>query len=45
MKSILTIDRGKGFLAPIALQGPDPSGAPAILIDQAARFGQPAAMR
>ena len=54
MKSVLTIgeilveimatERGDGFLEPIALRGPFPSGAPAIFIDQAARFGQPAAM-
>ncbi|HZZ62219.1 MAG TPA: sugar kinase [Roseiarcus sp.] len=54
MKSILTIgeilveimatDPGDGFLEPIKLVGPFPSGAPAIFIDQAARFGQPAAM-
>ncbi len=54
MKSILTIgeilveimatDRGDGFLEPVTLIGPFPSGAPAIFIDQAARFGQPAAM-
>ena len=54
MKSILTIgeilveimaqERGDGFLEPIALTGPYPSGAPAIFADQAARFGQPAAM-
>ncbi len=54
MKSIVTIgeilveimatERGDGFLEPIGLIGPFPSGAPAIFIDQAARFGQPAAM-
>jgi tagatose kinase len=54
LKSILTIgeilveimatERGEGFLEPINLIGPFPSGAPAIFIDQAARFGQPAAM-
>jgi sugar/nucleoside kinase (ribokinase family) len=54
MKSIVTIgeiiveimatERGDGFLEPIGLVGPFPSGAPAIFIDQAARFGQPAAM-
>ena len=54
MKSILTIgeilveimatDKGDGFLEPIKLVGPFPSGAPAIFIDQAARFGQPAAI-
>lgn len=53
-KSILTIgeilveimatERGDGFGEPIALVGPFPSGAPAIFIDQAARFGQPAAL-
>ena len=35
---------GDGFLEPIALTGPYPSGAPAIFIDQAARVGQPAAI-
>jgi tagatose kinase len=54
MKSILTIgeilveimatDKGNGFLEPVSLVGPYPSGAPAIFIDQAARFGQPAAI-
>jgi tagatose kinase len=54
MKSILTIgeilveimatERGDGFLEPVKLIGPFPSGAPAIFIDQAARFGQPAAI-
>ncbi len=54
MKSILTIgeiiveimatDKGDGFLEPVNLVGPFPSGAPAIFIDQAARFGQPAAI-
>jgi tagatose kinase len=54
MKSILTIgeilveiiatDKGDGFLEPVHLVGPFPSGAPAIFIDQAARFGQPAAI-
>ena len=54
MKSIVTIgeilveimatERGDGFLEPVKLIGPFPSGAPAIFIDQAARFGQPAAM-
>ena len=54
MKSILTIgeiiveimatDKGNGFLEPINLVGPFPSGAPAIFIDQAAKFGQPAAI-
>jgi tagatose kinase len=54
MKSILTIgeilveiiatDKGNGFLEPANLVGPFPSGAPAIFIDQAAKFGQPAAI-
>ena len=54
MKSILTIgeilveimatEPGDGFLEPIKLIGPFPSGAPAIFIDQAACFGQSAAM-
>jgi tagatose kinase len=54
MKQILTIgeilveimatEKGDGFLEPVHLIGPFPSGAPAIFIDQAARFGQPAAI-
>jgi tagatose kinase len=54
MKSILAIgeilveimatDKGDGFREPIRLVGPFPSGAPAIFIDQAAKFGQPAAI-
>src|ERR1700729_2444522 len=54
MKPILTIgeilfeimatDKGDGFLEPVKLVGPFPSGAPAIFIDQAAKFGQPAAI-
>lgn len=53
-KSILTIgeilveimatEPGDGFGVPLSLVGPFPSGAPAIFIDQAARFGQPAAI-
>ena len=35
---------GLGFLSPIALTGPFPSGAPAIFIDQTARMGQPCAI-
>lgn len=35
---------GNGFLEPIALTGPFPSGAPAIFIDQVARLGQPGAI-
>jgi tagatose kinase len=54
MRSILTIgeilveimatEKGDGFLEPVSLIGPFPSGAPAIFIDQAAKFGQPAAI-
>jgi sugar/nucleoside kinase (ribokinase family) len=54
MKSVLTIgeilveimatEKGDGFLEPMNLIGPFPSGAPAIFIDQAAKFGQPAAI-
>jgi tagatose kinase len=54
MKSILTIgeilveimatEKGDGFLEPVKLVGPFPSGAPAIFIDQVAKFGQPAAI-
>ena len=40
----MATERGDGFLEPVKLIGPFPSGAPAIFIDQAARFGQPAAM-
>lgn len=35
---------GEGFLEPIALTGPFPSGAPAIYIDQVAKLGQPCAI-
>ena len=35
---------GEGFLEPMALTGPYPSGAPAIFVDQAARLGQPCAI-
>lgn len=35
---------GDGFLSPVALSGPYPSGAPAIFIDQVARLGQPGAI-
>lgn len=41
---IMATDRGDGFREPVPLVGPFPSGAPAIFADQAARFGQPAAM-
>ena len=41
---IMAVDRGDGFLEPISLVGPFPSGAPAIFIDQVARLGQPCGM-
>ncbi len=41
---IMATERGDGFLEPVKLIGPFPSGAPAIFVDQAARFGQPAAI-
>ncbi|ACP21582.1 putative sugar kinase, PfkB family protein (plasmid) [Sinorhizobium fredii NGR234] len=41
---IMAVDRGEGFTQPMSLVGPFPSGAPAIFIDQAARFGQPCGM-
>ncbi|MCP9231796.1 sugar kinase [Mesorhizobium sp. LMG 17147] len=51
MKKVVTIGEivveimattiGDGFLEPISLMGPFPSGAPAIFIDQVARMGQP----
>ena len=41
---IMADSPGAGFLEPIALTGPFPSGAPAIFADQAARLGQPCAI-
>ena len=41
---IMAVERGEGFLEPLTLTGPFPSGAPAIFADQAARFGQPSAL-
>lgn len=41
---IMADEVGTGFLEPIALTGPYPSGAPAIFADQAARLGQPCAV-
>ena len=41
---IIAEDPGAGFREPIRLQGPYPSGAPAIFIDQAARLGHPAGL-
>ncbi|RAZ84365.1 sugar kinase [Mesorhizobium hawassense] len=36
---IMASERGFGFLEPLALTGPYPSGAPAIFIDQVAKLG------
>lgn len=41
---IIAEDRGAGFRQPVRLQGPYPSGAPAIFIDQVARLGHPAGL-
>lgn len=41
---IMADEPGQGFRAPLRLTGPYPSGAPAIFISQAARFGHPAGM-
>lgn len=38
---IMAVEPGHGFREPIPLVGPFPSGAPAIFIDQMARFGHP----
>lgn len=39
LAEIMADETGHGFLEPIALTGPFPSGAPAIFISQAARMG------
>jgi sugar/nucleoside kinase (ribokinase family) len=41
---IMADQPGQGFLEPLALTGPYPSGAPAIFASQAARLGQPTAL-
>lgn len=41
---IMATTTGNGFLEPIGLIGPFPSGAPAIFIDQCARMGSAAAI-
>jgi sugar/nucleoside kinase (ribokinase family) len=41
---IMADQPGQGFLEPLALTGPFPSGAPAIFASQAARLGQPTAL-
>lgn len=38
---IMATQAGHGFLEPLALTGPYPSGAPAIFIDQVGRLGHP----
>ena len=38
---IMAVESGHGFRVPMPLIGPFPSGAPAIFIDQMARFGHP----
>jgi D-tagatose-1,6-bisphosphate aldolase subunit GatZ/KbaZ len=38
---VMAQDAGRGFLRPLRLLGPFPSGAPAIFIDQVAKLGQP----
>ncbi len=41
---IMATERGNGFLEPLTLVGPFPSGAPAIFIDQVGKLGQPCGM-
>lgn len=41
---IMALDPGYGFREALRLEGPFPSGAPAIFIDQVGRLGVPAAM-
>jgi sugar/nucleoside kinase (ribokinase family) len=41
---VMAVEPGLGFREAITLVGPFASGAPAIFIDQAARFGQPCGM-
>ena len=41
---IMATETGMGFLEPLSLVGPFPSGAPAIFIDQVGRLGQPCGM-
>lgn len=41
---IMAVEPGDGFTQPLSLVGPFASGAPAIFIDQAAKFGQPCGM-
>ena len=41
LAEIMAVEPGYGFRAPLSLVGPFPSGAPAIFVDQMARFGHP----
>lgn len=41
---IVATDKGDGFRSAVPLNGPFPSGAPAIFIDQVGRLGHPAAI-
>ena len=41
---IMATEPGLGFLEPLTLKGPYPSGAPAIFIDQVGKLGQPCGM-
>lgn len=44
LSEIMADTQGDGFLEPLQLSGPYPSGAPAIYVDQVARVGQPCAI-
>jgi len=44
LAEIMAVEPGNGFMSPLSLIGPFPSGAPAIFIDQVARMGQPCAI-
>ncbi len=44
LAEIVATSTGEGFLDPVPMVGPYPSGAPAIFIDQAGRIGGSAAM-
>ncbi|MGI9436631.1 MAG: sugar kinase [Geminicoccaceae bacterium] len=44
LAEIMADSTGAGFMEPITLTGPFPSGAPAIFVDQAAKLGQPSAI-
>jgi len=44
LAEIMADKPGAGFMEPITLTGPFPSGAPAIFVDQVAKLGQPSAI-